>query len=100
MIDATLTTRRAIAISLDWLELTWLDAGEITEQFEAWKDRVEAQIGDRTVEDLYLIADRSGSPEYYYLATRAGSGTGFWDSYRWEESDLLYREAIADGRIG
>lgn len=100
MIDATLTTRRAIAISLDWLELTWLDAGEITEQYEDWKERVEAQLTDRTVEDLYLIADNGGSVEYNYLATRAGAGVGFWDSYRWEESDLLYREAIADGRIG
>lgn len=99
--NSTIATISEIAEDLQISEIIEYYGGaeKIADQYESWQDRIQSLTGCDDVNDLYLIADRSGCPIFNYVATRLGSGMGFWESYRWECSDVLYREAIADGRL-
>lgn len=71
----------------------------ISEQYDVWYDRVTELTGlDPT--ELYLWANQTESEVLvHYLATRAGSGFGFWDKSSWSHAEILYREAIGAGRL-
>lgn len=95
------TTIATVSEILEYLEISdFYDAETIADQYESWEKRVISLIGcDDIEDDLYLIMDRSGCPVFNYILTRTGAGMGFWESYRWDKSEILNREAIADGMM-
>ena len=99
--SSTIQSVASIAENLQISDLIEYYGGihKIADQYESWGDRIHATINVDFIQDLYKIADGNDDPLYWYLNTRLGSGLGFWDDSSWECSDVLYREAIKDGRL-